>query len=799
MRLYAYELYKALSRRTVRLAAAAMFCACLALFAVQSYRTDSYYLSHRGTIAAVEAEYANRDPEEAYADLAARADELNALWRLQLYADLAEENDFYVTLYDELFAEYGDLLERYADSPLKNDPDARRELSFALNTVREEYAHITTYRSFIEGMQERADTMLHASIFSKKGSFSNNNIQKTPKDFAPFASLVLSPGSERGIAAVSSFRIGDLLVPAAVFLLCIVLFLHEYDTGLARLVRTTVRGRGRTAAAKLAALVTLTAAFSALLYAGLLAAGGMLYGYGDLSRPIQSCPSFRDCTLPVSVGGYLLLFWLAKLGASVLTAALAALFFAVCGGGKSAFTAMALFAAASFVCFRFIHSASWLNLLKYVNIFSFWDVYGLFRLYININFFSIPLNRVLLCSAAGLLVFPLCLAVSAYFWAHGKSFDFAARLFGRLGARLAARRRARPLAGSVGLARHELRKCFLTGRAWVYPAAALLVTALVWDTAPLKFATVEEAAYKLYANYWSGPLTPEKIDEIESEAAYLASIPSRLDALSESHLRGELDDDAYRSARLELSAYTEKRSKGFQTFYQQYTEVMSLPKGVPPAIVDNVSADYWFDNETRDLLRGLLCVLLCILACARIFPLDGERGLFPLLGSTANGRAPLVSAKLLSALTAAVLIWVLLYAAPFVTLFAKYRLSFISDIRNTEAFRQSGAALTVGALIALASLWQLFTVSAVSVWTLWLSRKLRRASLGLLFSAALWGLPFLLSAAGVDVLTAFSPVAAFTPYQSAAVLGARSIAYMAGVLASLGGGIALLYRERSTQ
>ncbi|MDD6876469.1 MAG: hypothetical protein PUD44_01590, partial [Clostridiaceae bacterium] len=147
----------------------------------------------------------------------------------------------------------------------------------------------------------------------------------------------------------------------------------------------------------------------------------------------------------------------------------------------------------------------------------------------------------------------------------------------------------------------------------------------------------------------------------------------------------------------------------------------------------------------------------------------------------------------------AVMIWVLLYAAPFVTLFAKYRLSFISDIRNTEAFRQSGAALTVGALIALSSLWQLFTVSAISVWTLWLSRRLRRASLGLLFSAALWGLPFLLSAAGVDVLTAFSPVAAFTPYQSAAVLGARSIAYMAGVLASLGGGIALLYRERSTQ
>ncbi|MEA4824997.1 MAG: hypothetical protein VB111_12935 [Clostridiaceae bacterium] len=795
MKLYAYELYKVLSRHTAVLALAGILCANLALFAVQSWRTDAGFFERRDEIAALEVKYADKNPDAAYAELEALSEELSALGRLSLYAQLSEENEFFGEMYDELLAESGGVLEKYADSPLLTDRVARDGLSYAVHIVSGELAHITGYRSFIEDMQTRADTMLQASIFAKKGSFSNNNIQKTPKDFAPLADLPLMPGYENGIVAVSSFRAGDLLVPAAIFLFCVYLFLHEYDTGLARLVRTTSRGRGKTAAAKLAALVTLTAGFSALLYAGTLLLGGILYGYGDLTRYVQSCPSFRDCTIPMSVGGYLFLLWLTKLGAAVLTAAISAFFFAVCGGGKSAFTALGLYAAASFVCYQFIHAASWLNLLKFVNIFSAWDVYGFYRLYLNINFFSIPLNRMILCTAAGLLAFPFCLFYGGRCWANGKAFDFAMRLYGRISVWFTSRRRSRPLSGSVGLSRHELRKCFLTGKAWIYPVAALLVTALAWDTEPLKLATVEEAAYKLYANYWSGPLTQEKIDEIEAEAAYINSIPARLEALSEVYRK--TGSDEYRTAYNELSGYAEKRTRGFETFYDQYTEVLSLPGSVAPAIVDTISADYWFDNETRDLWRGLLCVLLCILACAKIFPLDGERGLTPLLRSTANGRDPLISRKLIAALTAAALIWAFLYAAPFATLLVKYRLSFVSDTRNTEAFRNLRGGLPIGTLIVFASLLQLLAAFAVSVWTLWLSRRTRKASFGILFATAMFGLPFLLSAAGVDILAALSPVAAFTPYQAVVTLGARSFAYIAGVFAALGGGIALLYRERS--
>ncbi|MEA4824597.1 MAG: ABC transporter permease [Clostridiaceae bacterium] len=402
MKQYAYELYKVLWRRTAVLALAGMLCASLALFAVQSWRTDAGFFERRDEIAALEVKYADIDPDAAYAELETLSEELAVLGRLSLYAQLSEENEFFGEMYDELLAESGGVLEKYADSPLLTDRVARDGLSYAVHIVTGELAHITGYRSFIEDMQTRADTMLKPSIFEKKGSFSNNNIQKTPKDFAPLASLPLKLGYERGVVAVSSFRTGDLLVPVEIFIFCVYLFLHEYDTGLIRLVRTTPRGRGRTAAAKLAALVTLTA-----------------------------------------------------------------------------------------------------------------------------------------------------------------------------------------------------------------------------------------------------------------------------------------------------------------------------------------------------------------------------------------------------------LIWAFLYAAPFATLLVKYRLSFVSDTRNTEAFRNSSRGLPIGVFIALASLLQLITAFAVSVWTLWLSRRTRKASFGILFAASLFGLPFLLSAAGVDILAALSPVAAFTPYQAVVTLGARSFVYIAGVLAALGGGVALLYRERS--
>ncbi len=647
--------------------------------------------------------------------------------------------------------------------------------------------------------------MLRASIFQKAGSFSNNNIRRTPRDFAPLAGLPLELGYENGITAAADWRVGDFLLPAAVFLFCIRLFLHEYDTGLGRLIRTAKLGRAPTAAAKLAALFTLTAAVELALCAGTIFTAQGLYGFGKLSRCIQSLPSFRDCTLRTSVGGFLAVYTLTKLGAAWLTAAIMALCFIVCGGGKSTFTALGLYAAVSFVCCRFIHSASWLNMLKYINIFSGWDVYNFYRLYININFFSYPLNRTILCTAAGAAAFLILVFAAGWCYAKGRLRDFAEGLFGRVGAWAAGRRSNRPLRGTVSVAAHELRKAFFTGRAWICPAAALLVTVCLWDVQPLRLSYADDAAYKLCANRWSGVLTDEKREEIEAERAYIEGIPQRMEELGTAYESGELSKEDYRTQYYELASYAQTRQTGFGTLYSQYTAVQTLPEGITQGIADRISADYWFDHETRDLLRGLLCVLLCTLACSRILPLDDEKGLSPLLRATPRGRAPALGGRLASAGLAALLIWCGLYAAPFATFFAKYRLAGDCGVQNLfftqnqeleYLYRTMTLRISIGGWIAAVSLLQLLTACTVSVWTMWISMRTKKAGTTVLIAAVLFGAPFLLKLAGLDFVTALSPAAAFTGYQTLPVLSGAAWVYAGGVAGLFGTGAALLYRAK---
>ncbi|MGI6337397.1 MAG: hypothetical protein ACOXZM_10255 [Eubacteriales bacterium] len=796
MKLYLYELYKVFCKRTVWLCVLGLFAANGALFVVQKTSEDRDFLARRESLAAFEARYMDADYNDTLSELSVLQEELGALSARQIYEELSDENAFFAELLDEWNAEYPDLLQKYADSPYLTDRDARNGALFAITNVVTQLEHITGYPGFVTGMAERAEQMSHVSIFQKKGSFSYNNILKTPQDFAPLSDLPLRLGYENGVVSATNFRLTDLFMPAMLFLFCIYLFLHERDTGLDRLVKTARNGRYPTIIMKLCVLFTLSAVLSVLFYGTVVLLGARLYGYGDLGRYIQSLPAFRDCTLAITVGQYLVLYVASKAGAAILTAALMALCFVVFGRGKSIFVTLAVFTSVSYLCYAFIHSASWANLAKYVNIFSAYDTYNYYRLYININFFSLPLNRVTLCTAAGLLVFSGCSVASALCYTRHVRVDFVDRILTALSNILLRRFKRRPLRGSTSLLIHESRKLYVTGRAWVIVLAALLIAYNTWDVSPLRMATVEEAAYKLYANYWSGELTAEKIAEIEAESAYINGIPARLNELSAQYRQGKITQSDYQKEYTSVYSYAENRTKGFNTFYRQYTEAMAQPKSVTPAIVDTLSSDYYFDNELRDLLRGLLYIILLVLALARVFPLDTERGLTPILRCTRDGRAALISCKLAASIGCTVLLWVILYTPTFITLLMKYRLSFTSDVQNVEQYRGITAGLTLGGFISLMSLLQLTAAVTAAVWTLNLTRWVRKLAFGVILVAVVLAFPFLMLLLGLDFIRPFSLVAAFTPYQTAAELPGILVWYACGLCGCCGVGVALLYRER---
>ncbi|MBR6747781.1 MAG: hypothetical protein IKM07_02495, partial [Clostridia bacterium] len=357
----------------------------------------------------------------------------------------------------------------------------------------------------------------------------------------------------------------------------------------------------------------------------------------------------------------------------------------------------------------------------------------------------------------------------------------------------------RPLKGSASVATHEWRKLLLTGRAVWILLAALIIAVNLWDTSPLMMGSIDDATYKLYANHWSGDLTEESIREIEAENAYLLSIPDQMKALTMQMRAGLIDEGDYYRAYETLRNYSEQRSKGFDELYTQYARVKALRGGIRPAIVDRLSSNFYFDNETRDLLMGLLLVLLIVLALGRAFPLDEEKGLSPILRCTAGGRRELTLSKLTASLVCALVLWFLTFLPTMTTLLVKYNLSFTSDLQNIDLYSDSTLMVSIGVFVVLMETLRLLGAVTAAVWVLYITKSVKKLSMGIILSASVLGLPFLLMFLELGFMRWLGLAAAFTPYQAALAPAWQLGIYAAALAVVCALGIWLLIRERSVK
>ena len=127
---------------------------------------------------------------------------------------------------------------------------------------------------------------------------------------------------------------------------------------------------------------------------------GLLYGFGDLSRSIQSVPAFRECVYRLDVGGFLLRVLLIRAAIAVFLAALFFLMACLIRRGHILILSELAFCGAEFALERGIPLAGTLNWLKCVNVFWLWQPRGVFGTYCNLDFFGYPVSK----DAAGAVI-----------------------------------------------------------------------------------------------------------------------------------------------------------------------------------------------------------------------------------------------------------------------------------------------------------------------------------------------------------------------------------------------------------
>lgn len=713
MKLFIYELKKVLNKRIFLI----VLALCLVingflLYSSQNTEENNLRLTYSDEYGKMLDEYSSMPLDKAKKQV---EDELLAYEISGRLESLAQADN------EELIESYTYELEEYR----KSNPEAYKkavemsesgEESFWKNSflydISQQIEYINSYPDFISEMYDRAKAQSASSIFGDENSFSYKNLYKTADDYSGLKDTRLSLVNSDSLTATVKYGLTDFFVIAVVLLICIYLFGYERDKGLYSLIRCTKYGRLKTIISKLAVLLVLSAFVSILFISANFIINTFLYGSTDLIVNVQSISEFRNCTLSVTVGQFLLLFALAKIiGIFVISSLLALVF--ICFSSSAAMYLTGLGAVgAEYLLYTLIGQNSLLNLLKYINIFYILDGGEFFGSYLNLNIFSNAFTSVPIVLAVFGTVFILCTVFSCIVFCkrnQQKKANVFSKLFEKIKSRFFR------INGSTSVFKGELFKFTVQNKmAVVLVLLVLFAVVSSFGTVRYPYSEISDADYKAYMEYLEGDITSEKEGYIAEQQQYFDGLRQRLDEIA---VNSELSESTKQAMSKSIENILNSKGVAFERVCEQYSRLLELKEsGVNARFIDENIYSTFVSSKTREWNDFALLCLILLIAVPYVFSVEYKNGMINLIRPTRNGKTKLFVRKI-----AVLLLFTLL---SFIAVYLPYLIRFISTY-GTNSFAtpivcifenlQDSAFSVMGAMIVnlLCSLLLAFAVVSV--------------------------------------------------------------------------------------
>lgn len=674
MKLFIYELKKVLNKRIFLV----VLALCLVingflLYSSQNTEENNLRLAYSDEYGEMLDKYSSMPLDKAKKQV---EDELLAYDISGRLESLAQADN------EELIESYTIELEEYR----KSNPEAYKkavemsesgEESFWKNSflydISQQIEYINSYPDFISEMYDRAKAQSASSIFGDENSFSYKNLYKTAEDYSGLKDTKLRLVNSDSLTATVKYGLTDFFVIAVVLLICIYLFGYERDKGLYSLIRCTKFGRLKTIISKLAVLFVLSAVVSVLFVSIDFAVNTFLYGSTDLSVNVQSISEFRNCTLLVTAGQFLLLFALAKIiGIFVISSLLALVF--ICFSSSAAMYLTGLGAVgAEYLLYSLIRQNSFLNLLKYINIFYILDGSQFFGSYLNLNIFSNAVTSVPIVLGVFGIVFILCTIFSCVVFCkrnQQKKANIFSKLFEKIKLRFFR------INGSTSVLKDEIFK-FTVQNKMAVVLVLLLAFAVVssFGTVRYPYSEVSDADYKAYIEYLEGDITSEKETYITEQQQYFDDLRQRLDEIA---VNSELSESTKQAMSKSIENILNSKGVAFDRVTEQYNRLLGLKSdGVKARFIDENIYSTFVSSKTREWNDFALLCFVLLIAVPCVFSVEYKNGMINLIRPTKNGKTKLFVRKI------AVLLMFTLFS--FISVYLPYFIRFINTY-GTKSF-----------------------------------------------------------------------------------------------------------------
>lgn len=662
-------------------------------------------------------------------------------------SDMTEQEKFaYISDLKEKADGSGDSL-IYTDSPEKE--------CTLIDELYEEISAVSGYDDYFASVQKNSSQLDGISIFRSSTSeenFGSRNIAKSAADHAGLSSGNICWFPSKGMTMAVESRTTDLLLLLSVFLFVGQLITEEKGKGLFAVTRSTKRGLWADMGARIVALLIHSSVVCLLLYGSNLIVAGSMAGIGKLSASLQSLARYMESSFPISLGAFLALGLITKIGAVFLLG----LLLAACAVYSShSFMPQLIgigFLGLNWILYAFIPSYSHLNLLKHLSCFSLLRTDALFGTYLNLNIMGFPLGR----TSCSLVLLAILLSAGIA----------AVLLLFRYGNRLSMNRTSGyfhlPFHPHNSLFRHEGYKMLIANRGLLILLAFVIL--LGWNALGKNYTpSAGEQYYQSMMLSLEGELTEEKEAGIKAEQSRYDEAFAQMERIDQMVADGRISENAGDSMKepwySEVAFYP-----WFQRIQTQYERILS-DGGV---FIYDTGYLYLFGQMDDDFLINLLLISLCFsFAFANVMAMEDGKGLWGLLSATKLGRKRILVQKWMVCSVVSVGVTLLPWLFRGISISSVYPMGEIwAEIQSIPQYREFPVNLPILWFLMLTVLSQLISTQLICAVVLLLSKWRKNYFQTLFLTLLLLAAPLVLAQMGISIMRWFSvwPLYGWTGY-----------------------------------
>ena len=611
-----------------------------------------------------------------------------------------------------------------------------------VDSIVEQIEYFNSYSDYINHMQERSDQQTKFSIFSKKDSFSYNNMKKTPQDFSNLNGLKQEIGNNLFVENATTFVLTDLLVFALVFLMCVYVFTFERDRELYTLIRTTKKGNLQLIISKLVVVILFTVVISVVYYTSNIVISGLYSGFGDMSRNIQSIKLFMNCNLKLQIWQYLILWICSKIVTMCAISVILSLIFVCIKNTSMIFAVTSLCLLVEWLLYFTIGPNTSYNQLKYINIIYFLLGNNLFGNYLNIDILSYPVN----IAKIYFILIPVILIglIVLTCWIFVKQNQISSKGFIDLLLKKISMYFGR-VSDGTSLFRGE---CFKHYKGSMAVLALVLLAFVAYsnlnDDITVVYSSAQESAYSSYLNVLEGPFTQDKEKYLSEQQQYFDGLNEKIGSiLSNSSLSSE--EKEMKTAAIQ--SILETKGAAFDEIIEQrnYIKEKGEELDLIPQFINKTVYKRLVENSQREWDLFFLLMVVVIFISSNVFAYEHKKQMTNLIRCNRNGKFKLVITKIAVALITTVFSFVLVYLPYYINFIKTFgTVSLDSPIVFIQDFSGVNSPISVNETIFLISIVHFFFALMTAMLVMMFSQFFKNNSISMIVPSVLILFPSIL-------------------------------------------------------